>query len=222
MKITSFHLISIDVHRFPMVSGPRSYDAALVATGAKCRPLPINGFDLPQVLLLRTPEDAQRIAGACGPGRRVAVLGSSFIGMELAGTLRRRGCHVTVLGMEQVPFERVLGERLGAALKAFFEAKDVKFMGGKAALEIRKSGSELQAVLKSGETVACDAVVVGVGVIPNAKFVQGAHKAADGSLLTDEYLTLDLEASKNTSMSSRHVTSHTHVIRLYCHTSVKV
>ncbi|CAK9062911.1 unnamed protein product [Durusdinium trenchii] len=164
------------------------YDAALVATGAKPRPLPINGFDLPGVLALRTPEDAQQIAAACQPGKKVAVLGSSFIGMELASTLRRRGCDVVVLGMEQVPFERVLGNRLGEALKAFFETKGVKFFGGKTALEIKKSGSSLQAVLQSGEVISCDSIVVGVGVIPNAKFVQGAEKAPDGSLVTDQFL----------------------------------
>ena len=49
------------------------YDAALVATGARPRPLPINGFDLPHVLALRTPEDAQRIAAACVPGKKVVA-----------------------------------------------------------------------------------------------------------------------------------------------------
>ncbi|CAE7434153.1 AIFM3 [Symbiodinium natans] len=164
------------------------YDAAVVATGARPRELPIKGAELPEVLALRTPEDAQRIAAACSSGRKVVVIGSSFIGMELAATLRRRGCEVTVLGMEQVPFERVLGTRLGIVLKDFFESKGVKFMGGKVAAEIRQSGSSLQAVLKTGEVLHCDSIVVGVGVVPNADFVEGAQRTRDGSLLTDECL----------------------------------
>ena len=70
----------------------------------------------------------------------------------------------------------------------FFESKGVKFMGGKVAAEIRQSGSSLQAVLKTGEVLHCDSIVVGVGVVPNADFVEGAQRTRDGSLLTDECL----------------------------------
>jgi len=169
------------------------YDAAVVATGARPRELPIKGADLPGVLGLRTPEDAQRIAAACSSDKKTVVIGSSFIGMELAATLRRRGCEVTVLGMEQVPFERVLGTRLGIVLKDFFESKGVKFMGGKVAAEIKQNGSSLQVSLKTGEVLTCDSIVVGVGVVPNADFVDGARRARDGSLVTDDCLKTSAE-----------------------------
>jgi len=173
-----------------LVSGEEiKYDAALVATGAKPRLLPIPGGNLPGVMALRTPEDAQRIGAACGKGKKVIVIGSSFIGMEIAATLNRRGCDVTVLGMETVPFERVLGIRVGDAIKNFFEEKGVTFMGSSSVTEITQTeGSGLTASLKSGQKLTCDAVIVGVGVIPNCEFVSGVEKARDGSLVTDEHL----------------------------------
>jgi len=172
------------------------YDAAVVATGATPRVLPIPGADLPGVLVLRTPEDAQRIAALCKSGKKAIVVGSSFIGMEIAATLQRRGCQVTVLGMEAAPFERVLGLRLGLSVKKFFESKGVKFVGNAVCKEIRQdgtSGGGLVAVLKSGEEIHCDAVVTGVGVVPNASFVAGAEKARDGSLVTDQRLKTSAE-----------------------------
>ena len=61
-------------------------------------------------------------------------------------------------------------------------------MGGKVAAEIKQNGSSLQAVLKTGEVLQCDSIVVGVGVVPNADFIDGAQKARDGSLVANEYL----------------------------------
>ena len=114
--------------------------------------------------------------------------------------------------IRQVPFERVLGARLGVALKVgrdasfqfpslcqattsqdFFESKGIKFMGGKVAAEIKQNGSALQAVLKTGEVLNCDSIVVGVGVVPNADFIEGAQKARDGSLVTNECLKTTAE-----------------------------
>jgi len=174
-----------------------NYDCALVATGTKPRTLSCPGSEDACVLTLRTPEDAQQIAANCVSGKNVLVVGSSFIGMELAATLRRRGCNVTVLGRESVPFERVLGRRLGESMKAFFESKDVKFVGEADLDRIRRSSpgsSSFEAVLKGGKGVLpCDVLVVGVGVIPNSGFITGADKGPDGSLLTDECLQTSAE-----------------------------
>eukprot|EP00927_Polykrikos_kofoidii_P036853 TRINITY_DN3107_c0_g2_i1.p1 TRINITY_DN3107_c0_g2~~TRINITY_DN3107_c0_g2_i1.p1 ORF type:complete len:636 (-),score=128.46 TRINITY_DN3107_c0_g2_i1:232-2139(-) len=170
------------------------YDCALVATGARPRTLQVPGGNLPNVFVLRSPEDATAIAAECTAGKRVVVVGSSFIGMETAATLRRRGCEVVVLGMEAVPFERVLGRRVGASMKSFFESKGVEIIGEAILSEIRSKGSGgMEAVLKSGKVLPCDCVVVGVGVIPNAGFVSGAETARDGSLTTDEYLQTSAE-----------------------------
>ena len=75
----------------------------------------------------------------------------------------------------------------------FFESKGVKFMGGKVAAEIKQSGSSLQVALKTGEVLTCDSIVVGVGVVPNADFVDGVRRARDGSLVTDDCLKTTAE-----------------------------
>jgi len=171
-----------------------NFDSVLVASGAKPRVLPIPGFNLPKVISLRTPEDAQRISAACQRGKRVVVIGSSFNGMELAASLTRAGCQVTVVGMEAIPFERVLGASVGSAIKAFFESKGVKVLGSTAVANISEDPKgAMTAVLQSGEKLDCDAVVVGAGVTPQASFVEGVDKATDGSLLTDECMQTSAE-----------------------------
>jgi len=165
-----------------------SYDCAVVATGATPRKLPIPGGNLPGVLQLRTPEDAEKIAAKCTKGKTVVVVGSSFVGMEVAATLKRRGCDVTVLGMEAVPFERVLGKKVGEVFRDFFQSKGVSFVGGAIVSEIAQAGEALSVNMKGGKSLKCDVVVTGVGVIPNAEFVTGVEKARDGSLITDECL----------------------------------
>eukprot|EP00929_Paragymnodinium_shiwhaense_P042466 TRINITY_DN21972_c0_g1_i2.p1 TRINITY_DN21972_c0_g1~~TRINITY_DN21972_c0_g1_i2.p1 ORF type:complete len:407 (-),score=87.87 TRINITY_DN21972_c0_g1_i2:84-1304(-) len=162
------------------------YDAALLATGARPRTLPIAGANLPGVIGLRNPEDAQSIGARCGRSSKVVVIGSSFIGMEIAATLQRLKCEVTVVGMEALPFERVLGKEIGKEMHSLFESRGVTMIGGSSVTEITRRGDAgLEVGLKGGKRLPCDAVVVGIGVVPNAKFVSGVEKAKDGSLITD-------------------------------------
>lgn len=181
-------VVSVDAqHRLVRLANGEelAYDSALVATGARPRMLAIPGSNLPGVLPLRTPEDVRLIAVRCGKTKSVVVVGSSFIGMEIAATLRRNGCEVTVLGMEATPFQRLLGSKLGSSLKTFFESKGVEFIGEAVVTKIEDTNGKLETVLRDGRKLKCDSVVVGVGVIPNADFVTGAEKAKDGSLVTD-------------------------------------
>lgn len=91
--------------------------------------------------------------------------------------------------MESVPFERVLGKRIGQSVKKFFEAKGVKFLGNEMVSEIQgRDGLANAIVLKSGTALPCDAIVVGAGVIPNASLVTGVSKGPDGSIITDRFL----------------------------------
>eukprot|EP00928_Gymnodinium_smaydae_P072124 TRINITY_DN55544_c0_g1_i1.p1 TRINITY_DN55544_c0_g1~~TRINITY_DN55544_c0_g1_i1.p1 ORF type:complete len:662 (-),score=126.97 TRINITY_DN55544_c0_g1_i1:158-2092(-) len=161
-----------------------AYDAAVVCTGASPRKLPVPGIDLPNVMQLRTPEDGKRIFETCKVGKRVVIVGSSFIGMELASTLKKAGCDISVLGMEEFPFERVLGTKVGAALETFFRSRKIKFMKKTKISSIRSDKDHLVVATSNGD-IPADAVVIGAGVVPNADFVSGVDKAKDGSLLAD-------------------------------------
>lgn len=95
-----------------------SYDKLVLATGAAPRRLPIPGANLTHVHTLRGVEDAKKIDAALGQGKRLVVIGSSFIGMELVvATSSRKLKEVHVIGREKYPFEAILGEKIGAALQ---------------------------------------------------------------------------------------------------------
>lgn len=89
------------------------------------RTIPAPGADLDGIFTLRTPEDAIKINARCEGATRVAVVGSSFIGMEAAAVLKqsKKIAEVHVIGMEKVPFERVLGPEVGGIMQRVHEAK---------------------------------------------------------------------------------------------------
>ncbi|MBM3276556.1 MAG: FAD-dependent oxidoreductase [Candidatus Handelsmanbacteria bacterium] len=164
------------------------YDALLLATGATPRRLPVPGADLPGVLTLRTPGDVDQIAAAAQEGSRVVVIGSSFIGMECASALRSRKVEVQVVAMEQVPFERVLGRKVGGLFKTVAEEAGVVFHFSAQVERVAGQGREVKVVLKGGVELAADFVVIGAGVKPATEYLDGVPKNPDGSLNVDEHL----------------------------------
>ena len=97
-------------HRVEVPGGDLTYDSVLLATGASPRGLPIEGHDLPGVHTLRTIDDSDRLAEALrGGGRRLVLIGSGWIGMEVAATARTLGNEVTVLERDEVPLAAAVG-----------------------------------------------------------------------------------------------------------------
>jgi len=162
-----------------------SYDALLVATGGAPRRLNIPGSDLRNVCLLRGFSDADSIIETADRSKRCVVVGSSFIGMEAAASLRARGLDVTVVAPSREPFESVLGPEVGALFRRAHEAQGVKFKLG--AVVYRFEGaSDIEAVtLEGGERVETDMVVAGVGVYPATGFLEGVSLLEDGSVAVD-------------------------------------
>eukprot|EP01117_Protostelium_nocturnum_P002010 TRINITY_DN12663_c0_g1_i1.p1 TRINITY_DN12663_c0_g1~~TRINITY_DN12663_c0_g1_i1.p1 ORF type:complete len:536 (-),score=226.09 TRINITY_DN12663_c0_g1_i1:68-1675(-) len=163
------------------------YDSALVACGGNPRPIPAPGFDLKHIYSLRDPDDANNIV-TLSEGKKVAIVGSSFIGMEVASSIVKKAASVVVIGMETVPFERVLGVDIGTALQKLHETNNVVFRMKRVVKEFRGiEGSVKSVLLDSGELIECDVVVVGAGIIPNTDFIKGASiEARDKSILADE------------------------------------
>ncbi|CAG8568422.1 4419_t:CDS:10 [Paraglomus brasilianum] len=175
------------------------YDKLIIATGAKPRSIPIPGNDLGNVFCLRVVHDNTKIDQAIGTGEKknVVIIGSSFIGMEVASIAAKRA-NVTVVGIEKVPFERHLGEKVGAALKAFHEKNGVTFRLDTGVASIEPSvidSSKVGSVVLSDNTVLpADVVVVGVGVAPATEFLRsspGFNLEPDGSLKVDEHLMVE-------------------------------
>jgi len=165
-----------------------AYDAVLVATGAVPRTLGVPGADLPNVFTLRSQDDADRIAAAAPHGARAVVIGASFIGMEVAASLRERGLAVTVVAPGAAPLERALGGRIGAILQLVHEERGVAFRMGARVTRIAGTSRAEAVELADGGLIDADLVVAGVGVTPATSFVADLALAGDGGVPVDETL----------------------------------
>src|SRR5262249_13970439 len=143
------------------------YDKLLLATGGLPRTLrDTPGVDLEGVFLLRTLADSDKIIAAVEKGKRVAVIGASFIGMEVAASLAGgRGATVTVVGIENCPFEHILGDKIGQMFQKEHEDNGIQFrLNGGVKRFIGTNGNVSAVELKDGEVLEVDFVVLGVGV----------------------------------------------------------
>ncbi|XP_067911402.1 apoptosis-inducing factor 3 isoform X4 [Heterodontus francisci] len=148
------------------------YNKLLIATGSRPKLLQCQGADLENVYQLRTPEDANCIAKLAN-NRNAVIVGASFIGMEVAAYLTDKAHSVSVIGIENIPFRKVLGEKVGRSIMKMFETNRVKFYLQNEVSELRgQDGKVKEVVLKSGKILRADVCVVGIGVVPATSFLK--------------------------------------------------
>ena len=154
----------------------RDFDRILLATGADPVKLPLPGSDLPHVHYLRTLADSRAIVAAAKQSKKAVVVGASFIGLEVAASLRARELEVHVVAPEKLPFEKILGPELGSFIQRLHEEKGVIFHLERAASSI----SADSVTLDDGSTIAgADLVVLGVGVRPRVALAEQAGLAME-------------------------------------------
>ena len=158
---------------------------ALVATGGKAKSLDIEGSDLDGVFTLRSKADAAQIVERAKQGGRAVILGSSFIGLESASALRKRGLEVSVVSPDAIPFAKQFGERIGTMFRDLHEKNGVRFHAETKATRLTGDGSVTGVVLESGETLPADLVLVGIGVGPATAFVDGLELTKEGGITVD-------------------------------------
>ena len=177
------------------------YNKLILATGGKPRQLPLPGFkdnELGNIFLLRQVSDVQKIMDAVGDkGKKIVIIGSSFIGMEVGNALAKEN-EVSIVGMESAPLERVMGSEVGQIFQRMLEKNGAKFYmdsGVEAALPASKVAntvgmSSVGAVkLKDGPTLEADLVILGIGVGPQTSYLQDNPKIKlekDQSIAVDE------------------------------------
>ncbi|MDQ3864185.1 MAG: FAD-dependent oxidoreductase [Actinomycetota bacterium] len=170
-----------------------AYDKLLFATGVKNRHVPTPGLDLDGVHDLRTVADCDLIRKEISPGRKAVIVGMGFIGSEVAASLRLSGVEVTAIDRNKVPLRRVLGEEVGQVLEEIHRdhGTDLVFEDTVAAFE--GSGRVEGVTTKAGRRLACDFVVVALGVEPVAELLTGTGVKIDNGVVVDEYCRTDIE-----------------------------
>jgi 3-phenylpropionate/trans-cinnamate dioxygenase ferredoxin reductase component len=168
------------------------YDRLLLAMGAEPRRLPIPGGELPGVHYLRSVQDSDALRERLDRGGSVVVVGAGWIGAEVAASARQRGLDVTVVEQTSVPLERVLGPELGAIYRDIHADHGVQMLLG-SGVEAFEGGAAVERVRTSdGTQIACDFVVVGIGVQPRTQVAAAAGLAVDDGILVDERLQTDV------------------------------
>jgi 3-phenylpropionate/trans-cinnamate dioxygenase ferredoxin reductase subunit len=180
-------VVAIDpaAHTVTLDSGEElGYQKVLIATGGRNRRLRIPGADLPGLHYLRTRAECDAIKQEAIPGRRAVVVGSGFIGCEVAASLTQLGVRVTVLFPGRDPLERVLGSEVGALISAIHRAKGVDICPGEQVTAFEGTERVEAVVTAAGLRVACDFAVAGIGITPD--ILSGLPVEQENGILTDE------------------------------------
>ncbi|XDA85609.1 hypothetical protein R6Z07F_015386 [Ovis aries] len=180
--LTEAQVVTVDVRNKKAVfkdGFKLEYSKLLLAPGSSPKTLSCKGKDVENVLTIRTPEDANRVV-RLARGRNAVVVGAGFLGMEVAAYLTEKAHSVSVVEVEETPFRRFLGERVGRALMKMFENNRVKFYMQTEVSELRAQEGKLkEVVLKSSKVVRADVCVVGIGAVPATGFLRQSGISLD-------------------------------------------
>lgn len=164
------------------------FDALVLATGGVVKRLPLPGGDLPGVHVVRTLEDSAELGAELGPGKRVAVIGGGFIGLETAASARQLGCDVTVLEGASRILGRSVPQEVADAVQRLHAERGVEIVlnariSGFGAAEGRVSSVQFQ----DGSELPVDSVVIGIGIAPGVDLAEAAGIPCDNGILVDEF-----------------------------------
>lgn len=172
-------------------AGDLSYDALVIATGSTATTLPaLTG--VPGVHVLRRYDDALAVRDSLTRSRRVVIVGAGFIGSEIASAARARGIEVTVVEASSRPLERAVGPLAAGRLMQLHADAGVRLLTRTTVSGVRTADRDVDEVeLSTGETLATDAVVLGIGARPATAWLAGSGVALDdrsGGVLCDRRL----------------------------------
>jgi 3-phenylpropionate/trans-cinnamate dioxygenase ferredoxin reductase subunit len=210
-RLVGSSVVAVDpvAHSVVLDSGEGfEYQKVLIATGGRNRRLRVPGAELAGIHYLRTVAECDAIKHEARAGRRAVVVGMGFIGCEVAASLRQLGVHVTAIFPERAPLERVLGREIGAAVGAIHRANGVELLAEDRAAAFEGSDRVDAVATVSGDRVACDFVVAGVGIEPDVPTFVGSSVAQSNGVLVDERC----RASQRDVYAAGDVANHLHPI----------
>ncbi|WP_313004894.1 FAD-dependent oxidoreductase [Brevundimonas sp.] len=159
-----------------------TYDVLILATGSMARKLAIPGADRSDLLELRTLEDAERLKAALSPGRRLAVVGGGYVGLEAAASARALGAEAVVIERMDRVLARVASETLSTFFTALHRRHGVEILTGAEVSGFEDGGVRLA----DGELIAADAILVGVGALAREALARTAGLACENGVVVDE------------------------------------
>ena len=178
---TPVERLDIAEHRLHLAGGETlAFDALLLATGSRARPLPVPGAE--HALTLRTLEDARRIRAALRPGARVVCIGAGVIGLEVAASAHARGCRVTVLEAAAGCMGRAMTPAMARWMARLHRSAGVELHCNVAVTAI-----EPGRVLCADAAHDADLVIAGIGIVRNTELAQAAGIEVDNGIVVDEF-----------------------------------
>ena len=168
------------------------YDRLLLATGSVPRRLHVPGADLDGIHHLRTVGDSELIGERIERGQRLVVVGSGWIGAEIAASARQKGCEVTMIEMASLPLEGVLGPDLGRIYLGLHRDHGVEFLPETTVERFEGTGSVERVLTRDGAVLDTEFVVVGIGIAPRTGLAETAGLRIDNGVIVDEALESSL------------------------------
>ncbi len=186
----SIERLDLDLRVLVSVGGERlPFGSCVLATGSEPVRLPVPGGEDPDVLLVRTVADSERLAAAARPEARLLVIGAGFIGSEAAVSVAMRGATVTQVTDEATPQAARLGEEMGAEIAAWLREAGVELRTGAPVEAIRRRNGGFEARLDGAEPVAADAVLCAVGVRARTELAEAAGLTIEqGAVVVDAHM----------------------------------
>jgi NADPH-dependent 2,4-dienoyl-CoA reductase/sulfur reductase-like enzyme len=164
------------------------FDQLLIATGSTVRRLKVPGANRSEVFYLRQMQDSQAIQAQLKRGKRAVVIGSGFIGMEVASVLASQGVHTTMVFPDDRVWKRLFTPSISTFFERQFAGHGVTFIKTDKVVALTHKDHQCQVVMASGNQVAADFVVAGIGVTPSVElFHRTALDTSDG-IKVNEFL----------------------------------
>ena len=162
-----------------------AYDRLLLCTGSAPRKLGVAGADSPRLHYLRTIDDALLLRPRLAPGAHLIVIGAGWIGLEVAATARKRGAGVTVIEPLSRVCARAAPPEISDHLLHLHERQGVAFRLGVGVAAIEDTADAVEVTLTDGSSVRGDAVIAGIGIVPNVALAKAAGLAVDNGIIVD-------------------------------------